>query len=222
VRTLYLGMMKIYRGTSLKEMAGRLIFSMRQEAIGALDEYVLLRAATLGAAEESAVLIPSRPESNLPTLAALLVRGGMTYIADEVTRINPVTRRAGGMALPLLVDPAVLPPEEGVRQLRTGIGELFTRRRPVLASELGGTVSEPLPVGRILFPVWEPGAPTRIIPLTSAEALFRFVESAMNLHVWEERGLTLMREMLATTSVGSLVVGSLEDAARLILEDATP
>lgn len=221
VKTLYLGLMKIYRGTSLTQMAGRLIFSMRQEAIGVLDEYVLVRAAALGASDGTSVLIPSRPEPNLPTLAALLVRGGMAYIADEITRVNPVTRRAGGTALPLLVDPGVLPSEEGARPLRTAIGDPFSRRRPMLPSEIGGTVSEPLPVARILFPVWEPGAKTRIVELTQADAVFRFVEAALNMHVWETRGIALMRDMVETASVGALVVGSLDEAAQLILEEVS-
>jgi hypothetical protein len=219
VSTLYLGLMKIYRGTSVAELAGRMIFSMRQEATGVLDEQVLVRAAALAAADGSAVLIPSLPQPNLPTLAALLMRSGMGYISDEITRINPVTRLASGSPLPLLIDSAMLPPEEGVRTMRTGIGDPLSRRRPVLPSELGGSVSTPLPVGRILFPVWEPGAETQIVDLPAADAVFRFAEAALNLHVWEARGLTLMRELLDAAEVSALVVGALDDAAQLILEE---
>jgi len=50
--------------------------------------------------------------------------------------------------------------------------------------------------------------------------LFRFTQSCLNLNVWRERALILMRELLETTPVSRLVVGSIPDAAELLQRSA--
>jgi hypothetical protein len=55
----------------------------------------------------------------------------------------------------------------------------------------------------------------------SAEALFRFTQACLNLHIWGDRALVLMREMLATVRVEEIVVGSVTEAADLLLESSS-
>jgi hypothetical protein len=71
-----------------------------------------------------------------------------------------------------------------------------------------------------VFPEFRPGEETRLEPAGGAEILFRFAETRLNLHVWGDRTLVLMRDLLEESSVSRLVVGSLPDAARLVVETA--
>ena len=52
----------------------------------------------------------------------------------------------------------------------------------------------------------------------SADALFAFARAGLDFHVWGERALILGREMLSSVPAARLRVGSLPDAADLLLE----
>jgi hypothetical protein len=223
--SLYTSGLLVYTGLSLDEMAGRLIRIIRDRLTGNAHEYVHISGAAV-ALEGGALLLPSAPNEHLPLLAALLVRAGAAYLGDEVVRLDPVLRLVHPLPLPLLLDTddIALVPELGrepVPRLRSMDPPQapMTNRRPVNLEELGGEAAPPTPIQWIVFPTFEPGAETRLLPMTKAEATFHLGGTAMlNRDIWRERALFLARDLSATTTVARLVVGSPARAVELLGE----
>jgi hypothetical protein len=97
----------------------------------------------------------------------------------------------------------------------------MTVRFPVPVDELGSSIASPAPVRWIVFPEFDPGAPTELQPIDAARAVFRFAESGLNLHIWGDRALVLARRLLEGAEVRRLVVGSIEEGADAVRRFAT-
>jgi hypothetical protein len=226
---LYRGTLSIFRGRDRREMLARLISSARDIATSHSNEFVRIRAGAVSM-DGAAVLLPSTPEPHLPALVGLLVESGAAYLGDELVNLDPVLREIHSVSLPLLIDTEDLSLFSGIAGERSGRrrvsrrDEAFSRgltpRWPVSLEEVGGRDSDPTPIGGIVFPEFRPGAATEITPAGGAEALFRFTQSCLNLNVWRERALILMRELLDTTPTSRLVVGSIPEAAALLQRSA--
>jgi hypothetical protein len=222
---LYVGGLKIYEGTERDEMAGRIISGVRDLATQHSNEFVRIRAGGV-VVRDRAVLLPSPAEPHLPALVAATLHLGAGYLGDELVNIDPVLRRAHGTSLPLLLDSddVGLFPELGrtparrrlslVRQ-RDDLGAR-TPRRPVRADEFSASRSEPLEVGRVVFPSFEPGRATELQEIAKAEAVFRFTQAMMNLHVWGDRAFIVMHDLVTQRPTARLVVGSIPEAAELL------
>jgi hypothetical protein len=225
---LYWGTTLIYGGVLYEEMAARLISWVRDNADFPSNEFVRLRAGAV-AFDGRALLMPTIPERHLPALVGLLVRAGAGFLGSELAHLDPVFRRAHPVAWPLMVDGediAHFPelnresPRRRQPEQRDEFARAITPRRPVSVEEVGGTLAGPTPVRWLVFPEFETGEETRLEATSGSEILFRFVASGLNLHVWEDRALTLMRDILDTTPVSRLVVGSLPEAADLLVRTA--
>jgi hypothetical protein len=226
-RQLYYSLMRIYEGLFEDEMAARLIGFVRDWATQLTNEFIRVRAGAV-VVDGAAVLLPSRPEPHLAALVGELVRAGSSFLADEVINVDPVRRWVHPLGLPLLIDAedvAAAFPELGREPPRRGKREAsypeemrgITPRRVVAANELGGAEAEPAPPVWIVLPSFEPESKTRLEPFGGAPALFGITQAILNLHVWEDRALTLMRDMLDSTAVSRLVVGSIPEAASQLL-----
>lgn len=218
IHSLHLGCMRVFRGRGADVAVGRLIASMRDLACSAQNEFLRVRAGgvVFGA---RALLLPSAPEPHLSALVALLVRRGGRYLGDELVKIDPVLRRAHPVRLPLLVDVRDLPmfPElDGrvvVSSARRRVRDALTPRHAITLSELGGKEAEAAEVGWFAFPRFDAGAETTVRRIGTSEALFRLAQAGLNLHVWGDRGLRLMEDMLSTASIAEVVAGSPQEAA---------
>jgi hypothetical protein len=224
VGTLYMNYIQIFRGRGVEELAAAIIASMREGSQSIHNEFVRLRAGGVSIGGE-AILLPSPPDPHLATLTAMLARNGGAVYGDEMVTIDPVERRAYPLDFPALVDTEDLGLIPGVtrevarRGRRARYPEALTPRAAVPWDELGTRLATPERPRWIVFPEFSPGAETVLRPLGGSEALFRFSQSALNMHVWGERLLVLMRELLETSAVSHLVVGSIPDAAD-VLRDA--
>jgi hypothetical protein len=224
---LYFGNMWIYRGRSIEEMVARLAGYLRSMSTYFQDEFVRIRA---GAVEINgrALLLPSPPEPHLPSLVGMLLKEGAGYLGDEQVHVEPVLRRVHSSGLPLMIDsqdvelfstlnrkrPRRRSGDEPPPDLRAA-----TPRQAVAPEELGGRWGNPAPIGWIVFPKFDQ-AETMLEPAGGADAIFRFSQGVMNLHVWGERAFVLMQELIEETPVSRLAVGSLEEAASLLLRTA--
>jgi hypothetical protein len=228
--TLYVGTMPIHGGLVKEEMAARLISYVRDRATRESNEFVRIRA-TAFTVDARAVMLPSPPEPHLPALAGMLLRSGCPYLGDELVNFDPILWRVRGSPFPLFLDAEDLPlfpklerepPRRSRREPteRTEFQRAMTPRRPVAPEELGGQRSQPAPVGWIVFPYFEAGAETRLEPAGGSEAIFRFTEAVLNLHIWEDRALTLIRDLVEAVPVSRLVVGSIPEAAELLARSA--
>jgi len=169
-----------------------------------------------------AVLLPSPPQPHLSGLAAALATKGGAYLGDEMVKIDPIDHIAYGVDLPLVVDTsdlALFPSLQRTpakRSSRERHRDAITPRQPVNLDELGATFGEPSPVQWLIFPTFEPGAETTIESIAASTALFRFTVAGLNLHIWGDRALILMRQLLEEANIAEMTVGSIPEAADLI------
>jgi hypothetical protein len=227
-RNLFFSYLRIYHGTLDDEMAGRLIGFTRDAAMLISNEFVRIRAGAV-AVGSGAIVIPTLPEPHLPALVGHLVAAGAGYLGDESINLDPILHGAFSLRLPLLIDSRDMdlfpqlrrqprrgkpfePRDESVRAA--------SPRRPVAPDELGSGYADPAPTRWLVFPVFQPGGETRLEPFGGAEAVFLATQSVLNLHAWEDRALVLLRELLESVPVSRLVIGSVQEAARLVMEAA--
>jgi hypothetical protein len=226
-RTLYFGTLPLYRGRGDLEMLGRLIAFVRSMATDRGNEFIRVRAGAVGIGG-AAILLPTLAERGLNGLVASLVSLGAEALADDMTRIDPILHQVHPLALPLLLDPDDLALFSDLGRTPTRMRRRITEfqrqamhRQPVAPQELGGALgTEPTPIRWIVFPEFARDDETHLEPAGGAQSLFRFAETRLNLHVWGDRTLVLMRDLLEESPVSRLVVGSAGDAARLVLETA--
>jgi hypothetical protein len=224
---LYFGSMWIYRGRSMEEMVARLAGYLRAMSTYYQDEFVRIRAGAVDI-NGRALLLPSSPEPHLASLVGLLLKDGAGYLGDEQVHLEPILRRVHSSGLPLMIDsqdvelfpllnrkrPRRRSRDDQPRDLRA-----VTPRQAVAPEELGGRWADPAPVGWIVFPDFGQDE-TKLEPAAGADAVFRFSQGVMNLHVWGERAFVLMQELIEEAPVSRLAVGSLEEAASLLLRTA--
>lgn len=222
ISRLYFLDLKIFQGPSLDHMMARLLSAIRDWTNSQSNEYFRVRAGGVAVAGQT-ILMPSLPSPHLSTLVALLVKQGADYVGDEIVNIDPLERVAQGTQLPLLIDDedlGLFPDLDGSTTVRRSRGRTvpdhMRPRRGVLLEDLGGVRAPPSPIDWIIFPSLEDAGPTELRSLGRSEALFRFTQAALNLHIWTDRAFLLMNDLLEASRVRELRVGSLEDAAALL------
>jgi hypothetical protein len=226
VGTLYVNFVQIFRGLGMEEMAGALIASLREAGESLHSEFVRVRAGGVSLDGET-VLLPSGPEPHLASLTAMLARNGGAAFGDEMVKIDPVERRLYPLDLPALVDTSDVAKLPGVRRdvarrgRRARYIDAMTPRAPITWEEIGARIAPPARPTWVVFPVFAPGEETVMRPMGGAEALFRFTQSALNMNVWGDRTLLLMRELIETSAVSELIVGDLGEAAGLLRDAVT-
>jgi hypothetical protein len=140
-----------------------------------------------------------------------------------MVKIDPIDHDVYGIDLPLLIDNtdlSLFPQLERTpakRSSRERFVDAITPRQAVTLEEIGARFAEPSPVRWIIFPEFRPGEETRIEAIGASTALFRFTAAALNLHVWGDRSLILMRQLLEEATIAQIVVGSIPEAADLIM-----
>jgi hypothetical protein len=90
----------------------------------------------------------------------------------------------------------------------------------VSVDELQGRLADPTEIGWIVFPEFQPGAKTEIVGASGSEMVFRFTQAILNLNIWGERAVFLLRELIESLPVARLVVGSIPEAADLLIDSA--
>jgi hypothetical protein len=220
LHSVYAQGMRIYHGPDPEGMVGSLLHMMRSLALDYLDEFVRIRGGSV-VVDRGGLLLPTpedRPE--VASLVAMLLTRGAAYLGDDVSLVDPVLRRLHPSPLPVLVDvvsasrvPGIGPPDAPPRSRRATPG-----RYAVSPGALGSRMGDPTPLKWIAFPSFEPGAPTRLEPAGGAGAVFGLSQACANLDVWEERGRVLFRGLAEDAAISRLVIGSLDEAAGLLIE----
>lgn len=228
-RTLYWETLRIYAGRSDEEMAARVVGFARDRATQLTNEYVGVRAGAVSITS-GAILLPTPPEPHMAALVGLMLRPGVGYLGDEQVNLDPILHWIHGLGLPLMVDtedaPLFADVLEPVRSRPTRRRELApevrgaTVRQPLLPTSRGAEWAEPAPLAWIIVPSFSPGSETKVEPFGGAEAIFALTQAVLNLHIWEDRALILIRDLLDSIPVSRLTVGSLPEAAELILQTA--
>lgn len=155
---------------------GKLVWGINRQVIdGAMDRLVL-HAAAAAADDGRVVLLPAPMEAGKTTLVTGLLDRGLAYLTDEAATVDP-DLTVHGYAKPLSID--------------KGSWSLFEHHRPQLGDRLASlmahqwqvpphTFTRVIPNGRltlIVFPAYDPEAPTTVERLNPIAALDHIRES---------------------------------------------
>jgi hypothetical protein len=215
--TLWFADDRVTSGLSANDLVGLFVWHVNHTAIEtSVPNYVLLHSA---AAVRSGitVMLPADQECGKTTTVAGLLRSGFDYVTDEAVAIDPTT----GCVTPF---PKNLTLDEGSWPL---FPECMPRRPPDWRRQwhapawlLGArAATEPVPPPRVIvFPRYEAGADTRLMPISQAEAVRELAQLTFSFNSHAGRNLKVLARTVAGASVTRLTIGSLEGAVNIIEE----
>jgi len=209
------------RAPRLSEMAPIVKAALWQSAINAHDFLFYFHAGVVGTGA-SCVLLPAAAGSGKSSLTAALVHRGFCYFSDEVALIEPFTFHVSPMPLALCIK-------------STG-WDLMARYYPEILSlpvhvRCDGKVLHyipppadaaeqiPMPVRHIIFPRYEPDAPTRLERVKRSEALGRLMGECLALRQrLDHENVRQLVGWIAGIECYELTFSSLEAAVQLVVE----
>lgn len=219
----------VQRAESEPHAVAWLLWHVTQSVVEASGEHLLLHAAAVEA-PAGTVILPGPPNVGKTTFTVALVRAGLGYLTDEIVAIpahdadvmafpRPMTVEAESwVALATLYPTAsswVVEPEAEVA-LPSSPGEgpwwhiQATRIRPDALGRAGRPTA-------LVFPSYQPGAPTRLEPMATAEAVLELATNAFNLTRHGGWGLRRIVGIAEGCSCFRLTVSKLHEACQLVL-----
>ncbi len=195
------------------DVVPRLVSTITEQALASRPGHLALHAAAV-ALDGGAVLLPGPSGAGKTMLAAALVAAGFDYLTDEAAVIDVDTLEIASFPKPL--------------SLRAGSLDVLGRavatfgpsgsRTMVPASALRAGAPGPGARPRALvFPRYEPGAESRLIPLARAEALVEVVNNSFNFADQGFGSMRRLRRLVTDCVCVRLVTGDLDVACELLL-----
>lgn len=165
-----------------------------------------------------AVILPGVMEAGKTTLTAGLVRAGCAYLSDEAVGFDSATGLALAYPKPLSIDvgaQALFPELAGVALSNPDRTSGQWQVPPTAIR--GNVVGAPSPVAAIVFPSFEPGAPTQLEELGRAAALIELAKATFRFRDRARRSLEVLAPVVRGAVCYRLVTGDLEPAVTEVL-----
>lgn len=203
----------IEEAVPLNRVATALTSDLNQRAISSRPERLNFHAGAV-AFKGHAILIPGPSGAGKSTLTAALVSIGCGYLTDEAASLDLET---------LEVEPYQKPLSLASRSLSAlGYHEWpsfeWADREMVPASHIRPSPLPPAtPVGVVVFPRFEPGAPTSLEPMRRAEAIVELVNNSFNFVDHGGAWLEPLKRLVVASSCWRLCTGDANEAARMAL-----
>jgi len=184
------------------------------------NQYLILHAAVVER-EGRVLILPGPPGSGKSTLSAALVHRGWRLFSDELTLIEPAARRVAPLPRPVSLKnesvPAILRFEP-----RAVIGE-------VAHNTLKGSVAhmKPLPEhvaraaegagpGWIVFPTFEEGHETELVPRAKPDTLLELARNSFNYHMHRRAGFDALADFVDGSACFDFRYGDLDGSVAAI------
>jgi len=205
------------------DSAGRvvehLLWTISRHATAQVAAQVAIHAAA-ASLDGVGVVMPAPMNAGKTTLVAGLVHGGLSYLTDEMTLIDP----ASGCIVPF---PRALWVDRRSVALIPGLAERVENELMAPDAESVhirpndlrlGAIGESCRPGFVVAPSYEPGAPTTAEPVPRAQALQLLVVHSQNIQRFGRRGLEVLAGVVAGADCYRLRVGDLASAVRVVTE----
>ena len=182
--------------------------------------YLQLHAATLSF-EGQGVVLAGNSGVGKSTLAAGLVSRGWTYLSDEFALIHPATLRLHPFPKALCIKAGSF---DVIKRLNL---PLWRRRHYVKAFKgavgyvrpqdfAPGVVPTPCPIRFVIFPKYGNGEEPRLFPISPGHACFSLAGHAFNRHVFDQRVVPILSEVVRRAECLGLVSGPIDETCKLI------
>jgi hypothetical protein len=154
-----------------------------QAAVSAYDFFFYIHAGVVGTGT-SCVLLPAAAGSGKSSLTMALVHRGFQYFSDEVALVEPGTFHVVPMPLAIAIKEAGW---ELMARYYPGLESLPAHIRNdskvlrYLPPPVNAVGQAPSAVRHIIFPHYQPGVQTKLVPLRRAEALGRLMNQCLRL-----------------------------------------
>jgi len=196
-------------GPDAGDLVDQLLFAVSAAAFACAHTHLLVHAGAVVAPDGTAVLLPGPSGAGKTTLVAGLVRAGFGYLSDEAGAIDPATLCVHAFARPLGLKGEArtlfgVPGGDGVQYLAPD--ELRPR-----------AITGPAPVGHVIAPRYERGAPTAVTRMTPAQTVVELGATAMNLLDLDD-GLDVLAAVARGAPGARLVSGDLDAAIAAVQE----
>jgi hypothetical protein len=212
--TLDRGDQQVSASPDPKVVIGQLLWQISGDTVELADGYLLIHAGAVVTPAGHGVLILGESGSGKTTLVAALVQEGFGYLSDEAAAIElgtglahpwppPLGFKHGSRSLPCFA--ALFPPESADPNATS------TSERHVAIGQIRpGAIAGPCRVRHVIDHCYEPGAPTRLEPLSRALALVRMGSAAPRLGREGDRGLAVLAGVMREARTHRLISGDLE------------
>jgi hypothetical protein len=202
----------IKTGAAHADVLDHLFTHVNGEVFRRTGHFLMVHAGAVVSPTGEGVIFPGGSGFGKTTLVAALVQDGFGYLSDEVAAIDPVRRR-------LYPFPKTLNLKEGsfglFPELRAQAGRLpFIRHQWHLRPDdiRAGAVAGPCSMRYVVFPRYEPGASTAVMPVSRASAVRDLMPGIFNLSMYGARALELLSDAVSSARSYRLVTGDLAAA----------
>ncbi|MEO0588857.1 MAG: hypothetical protein AAF078_14615, partial [Planctomycetota bacterium] len=217
----------MFRRLSRNAVIPYMDWAVNWRLIDTADDLLLLHAGTV-AIGDGAVLLAAASGSGKSTLTSALWAAGAALMSDEFGAIDPATRMLHPIPKPVCVKAGSFEPVSAMGlPIRTGrhyikafkgkVGYVTPADLPSRAR--GDAFADEAQTPRlVVFPQRVADHPTRVEPVSPAEAAFRLAGHAFNRHRHPDGGVPTLLELTRATPCVSITYAEATEAARAIGE----
>ncbi|MGH9056517.1 MAG: glycosyltransferase family 39 protein [Acidimicrobiales bacterium] len=201
---------------ALPDTLMRMMTDLNMRAVTSRPDDLVLHASAL-ALDGQGLLLPGPSGAGKSTLAAALVSAGLEYLTDEAAAIDPENLDIHAYRKPLSLRPGSL----------ALLGQSVTEAGPAGSHDLipasalrAGSMGRAGPVAArlLVFPSYQASAPTRLTPMSRAEALVEVANNSFNFVDHGGEWMDLLRRLVMRCWCGRLSVGDLDRASAMVID----
>jgi len=193
---------------------------------GHAHQFLIVHAAVLERGGR-ALILPAPSGSGKSTLCAGLVFSGWRLLSDELTLLNPLSGEVVALPRPVSLKNA------SIEVIRSFAPQAVFG--PVVHETMKGSVAHVKPpVDAVLraseraLPAWvvlprfEPGAQTRLQPVSKGKTMMRLIESSFNYSVHGRQGFELLADVVERSDCFEFTYSNLGEAADIFSRMESP
>ena len=202
---------------SVPDLLDALVGHLNLAAIAASRGRLLLHAAAVAAPDGRVALLPGPSGSGKTTLTAALVGAGLAYVTDETLSVHPVTLAITPYRKPLTVKQGSFGALAHLAPLDPSDADARVWQVPV--DRLGGAALPvaPLRVAAVVAPSYQPGGGTRLVTVSTADAVFWLGSNSSSLAAVQPRPLEALARLVQGVPTFRLPYDDLLAARDLVL-----
>lgn len=204
----------------------QLLWHISGDTVELAQGYLLIHAGAVVTPAGHGVVILGESGSGKTTLVAALVQEGFGYLSDEAAAIELDTGLVHPWPRPLGFKPAARSLPRFARLFPPASEDPSTASSNESHVAIGhirpGAISGPCRIRHVIDHSYEPGAPTRMEPVSRAIAVVQMGSAAPRLRSEGDRGLAVLMNVMRGAQAHRLVSGDLEQSMQAVRERVDP